>query len=342
MPPKSVPFTQAAIRRMIKDNVNAAIVAERARKVNVRNKSSGSGPARGQDAVPTAREYTFARMVEPKKAKVDAYIRGLTDNIKGEVTSSRPANLNEPVRMAHKLMDQKAQARDKRILEGKKRKWESFQNGNSSGKGNQRNNSRFLCVNDFLLAMLVSVRSSVGRLVTSQGIVRRKMLPRVQMLCLFQLVMIVDAELKCPNVVTGTILLNNRYAFVLFDSGSDRRFVDTRFSSMLDIDQVKIGASYEVELVDGRVKERSESGRAFKMEIVVARAIKGITHVKLCIITKGKEMRELWLPSLLIEGFLCVNDFLLAMLVSVRSSVGRLAGLEEVTSPLMLSVNPRM
>ncbi|GJV86574.1 putative reverse transcriptase domain-containing protein [Tanacetum coccineum] len=62
-----------------------------------------------------------------------------------------------------------------------------------------------------------------------------------------------DAEAKGLNVVTGTFLLNNRYAFVLFDSGSDRSFVDTRFSSMLNIDPVKIRASYEVELADGRV-----------------------------------------------------------------------------------------
>ncbi|GJW27082.1 putative reverse transcriptase domain-containing protein [Tanacetum coccineum] len=62
-----------------------------------------------------------------------------------------------------------------------------------------------------------------------------------------------DDEPKGPNVVTSTFLLNYRYAFVLFDSGSDRSLVDTRFSSMLDIDPVKIGASYEVELADGRV-----------------------------------------------------------------------------------------
>ncbi|GJX69277.1 reverse transcriptase domain-containing protein [Tanacetum coccineum] len=62
------------------------------------------------------------RMVEPERVKVDAYIRGLTDNIKGEVTSSKLANLNEAVRMAHKLMDQKSQARDERILKGNKRK----------------------------------------------------------------------------------------------------------------------------------------------------------------------------------------------------------------------------
>ncbi|GJR73068.1 reverse transcriptase domain-containing protein, partial [Tanacetum coccineum] len=82
------------------------------------------------------------RMVEPERVKVDAYIRGLTDNIKGEVTSSKPANLSEAVRMAHKLMEQKSQARNERILEGKKRKWENHQGGNSSGKGNQKDNSR--------------------------------------------------------------------------------------------------------------------------------------------------------------------------------------------------------
>ncbi|GKA84021.1 hypothetical protein Tco_0805616, partial [Tanacetum coccineum] len=74
------------------------------------------------------------------------------------------------------------------------------------------------------------------------------MLPRVQMLCPFRLVMIVVSK-----VIRGTDAPRSRYAFVLFDSGSDRSFVDTRFSSMLDIDPVKIGASYEVELADGRV-----------------------------------------------------------------------------------------
>ncbi|GJS12629.1 putative reverse transcriptase domain-containing protein [Tanacetum coccineum] len=82
------------------------------------------------------------RMVEPERVKLDAYIQGLTDIIKGEVTSSKPVDLNEAVRMAHKLMEQKSQARDARILEGKKRKWESLQSGNSSGKGNQKDNSR--------------------------------------------------------------------------------------------------------------------------------------------------------------------------------------------------------
>nr|GFB11745.1 hypothetical protein [Tanacetum cinerariifolium] len=80
----------------------------------------------------------YPRMVEPEIVKVDAYIWGLTDNIK--VTSSKPANLNEAVRMAHKLMDQKAQARDERILEGKKRNAISMERlGTSQGIVSRKN-----------------------------------------------------------------------------------------------------------------------------------------------------------------------------------------------------------
>ncbi|GJX74016.1 putative reverse transcriptase domain-containing protein [Tanacetum coccineum] len=64
-----------------------------------------------------------------------------------------------------------------------------------------------------------------------------------------------DAEPKGPNVVTGMVLLNNRYASVLFDSCSDRSFVNTRFSLLLDIKPIKIEDSYEVELAEGRVHD---------------------------------------------------------------------------------------
>nr|GFD52549.1 reverse transcriptase domain-containing protein [Tanacetum cinerariifolium] len=57
-----------------------------------------------------------------EKKKVEAYIKGLPENIKGEVTSSRPVNLNVTVRMAHTLMEQKIKAKAERIAEGNKRK----------------------------------------------------------------------------------------------------------------------------------------------------------------------------------------------------------------------------
>ncbi|GJW18864.1 putative reverse transcriptase domain-containing protein [Tanacetum coccineum] len=63
-----------------------------------------------------------------------------------------------------------------------------------------------------------------------------------------------DAEKQQgPNVVTGTFILNNRYATVLFDSGSDKSFVNTSFSHLIDINPVTLDTSYDVELADGRV-----------------------------------------------------------------------------------------
>nr|GEV09234.1 putative reverse transcriptase domain-containing protein [Tanacetum cinerariifolium] len=170
MPPKSE-LTQAAIRRMIKDNVEVAIAAERARQANVRNEATGSEPARGQDAAPAAREYTFAGFIKcnlttfrstegavelirwfektesvfgSSECAEGKNVRFVAATLQGpaltwwnsktatmsletdEVTSSKTANLSEAVPMARKLMDQKAQAKDEKILEGKKRKWESF------------------------------------------------------------------------------------------------------------------------------------------------------------------------------------------------------------------------
>ncbi|GJS96575.1 putative reverse transcriptase domain-containing protein [Tanacetum coccineum] len=242
------------------------------------------------------------RMVEPEKVKVDAYIQGLTDNIKGEVTSCKPADLNEAIRMAHKLMEQKSPARDARILERKKRKWENIQSGNSSGKGNQRDNSRNalqnsqkqgnaramvttptdgklpLCERCFTRHVgqctikchkcgkvgykvryckenSVATRANAQPVWTcydcdEQGHIRNQCPKKVKQeevgeVC-GRAYAIKDAEPQGLNVVTGTFMLNNQYASVLFDSGSDRSFVNTRFSSLLDIKPIKIEDSYEV------------------------------------------------------------------------------------------------
>nr|GEZ55675.1 hypothetical protein [Tanacetum cinerariifolium] len=55
------------------------------------------------------------------------------------------------------------------------------------------------------------------------------------------------------NVVTGVFLLNNRYASVLFDTGADRSFVSTVFSSLIDIIPTTLDHGYDVELVDDRI-----------------------------------------------------------------------------------------
>ncbi|GJT64015.1 putative reverse transcriptase domain-containing protein [Tanacetum coccineum] len=57
------------------------------------------------------------------------------------------------------------------------------------------------------------------------------------------------------NVVTSTFLLNNRYASMLFDSGFDRSFVSTNFSDLLDVIPSTLDVSYVVELADERISE---------------------------------------------------------------------------------------
>ncbi|GKA74584.1 putative reverse transcriptase domain-containing protein [Tanacetum coccineum] len=400
MPPKSAPLTQAAIHRMIKESVDAAIAAERARHASVRNDARGSGPARGQDAAPAVRECTFAgfmkcnhtafhgtegavdllrwfqksesvfgisecvegkkvkfaaatlqgpaltwwnakvatmglktmnqmpwtkmkqlmttefclieeiqrmenelwtlkvneynivaytrrfneltlmcpRMVESERVKVDAYIRGLTDNIKGEVTSSNPDNLNEAVRMAYKLMEHKSQAQgNARAMvtdptDGKVPLCERCFTGrvgpctikcHKCGKiGHKARYCKEKNVATGANALPILTCYDYGE----QGHTRNRCPRKVKQeevgeVC-GRAYAIKDAEPKGPNVVTGTFLLNNRYAFVLFDSGFDRSFVDTRFSYMLNVDPVKIRASYEVELDDGKVPGAAPVARA--------------------------------------------------------------------------------
>ncbi|GJR33844.1 putative reverse transcriptase domain-containing protein [Tanacetum coccineum] len=363
MPPKSAPMTQVAIRQMVKESVDAAIAAERARQANVRNDASGSGLVRGQDTAPAVRECTFAgfmkcnptvfcgvegakfvaailegpaltwwktkvatieevqrmehelwnlkvkeydfvaytqrfnelalmcpRMVEPKRVKVDAYIRGLTDNIKGEVTSSKPADLNKAVRMDHKLMEQKPQAINERIFEGNAR---AMVTAPTDGKlplcercftrhvgqctikchkcGKVGHKSRYCkekSVATGANAQPVWTCYDCGE----QGHTRNRCSKKVKQeevreVC-GRAYAIKDAEPKGPNVVTGTFLLNNRYAYVLFHSGSDRSFVNTKFSSLLDIKPIKIEDSYEVELADGRVASTNTILRGCTLSLV--------------------------------------------------------------------------
>ncbi|GJY79582.1 putative reverse transcriptase domain-containing protein [Tanacetum coccineum] len=55
------------------------------------------------------------------------------------------------------------------------------------------------------------------------------------------------------NVVTGTFLLKNRYASIIFDTGADRSFVSTTFSSQMDITPSTLDHYYDVKLADGRI-----------------------------------------------------------------------------------------
>ncbi|GKA19127.1 reverse transcriptase domain-containing protein, partial [Tanacetum coccineum] len=64
---------------------------------------------------------------------------------------------------------------------------------------------------------------------------------------------VVENPQQNPNVVTGTFLLNDHYASVLFDSGAERSFVSLEFTPFIDIAPAALNTSYEVELADGKI-----------------------------------------------------------------------------------------
>ncbi|GJU87179.1 putative reverse transcriptase domain-containing protein [Tanacetum coccineum] len=55
------------------------------------------------------------------------------------------------------------------------------------------------------------------------------------------------------NVVRGTFLLNNYYASILFDTGADKNFVSTVFTSQIDITPTTFDHYYDVELDDEKI-----------------------------------------------------------------------------------------
>ncbi|GJX62940.1 putative reverse transcriptase domain-containing protein [Tanacetum coccineum] len=66
---------------------------------------------------------------------------------------------------------------------------------------------------------------------------------------------VVENPQQNPNVVTGTFLLNDHYACILFDSGAEKSFVSSAFTHFINITPATLNTSYEVELADGKVED---------------------------------------------------------------------------------------
>nr|GEZ57705.1 hypothetical protein [Tanacetum cinerariifolium] len=250
-------------------------------------------------------------MVPMKRKKVEAYIRGLSKNIKGEVSSSEPATLNKAVQMAHTLMEQKVKGIAEREANNKKRKWENFQGGSSSGGGNNNSNQNN---NNYPSNPGQNVKcnrcgmqhygncpikcNKCGKIrhkardcwskVVATGANAQPIMTcyrcgekgHIKTNCPArnnpgrgeargQAYALNDGDQNLgPNVVTGMFLLNNHYARVLFDSGSDKSFMNVNFSHLIDIEPVKVDHSYEVELVDGMVVSTNTILRGCALNLV--------------------------------------------------------------------------
>ncbi|GJS05379.1 reverse transcriptase domain-containing protein [Tanacetum coccineum] len=83
-------------------------------------------------------------LVSTEKKKIEKYIRGFPEGIKGNVTSSKPATLHDAINMARELIEQGVQAKALRIGDSNKRKWEDQQGNNYHQQQNQRLQQRFI------------------------------------------------------------------------------------------------------------------------------------------------------------------------------------------------------
>ncbi|GJX88437.1 putative reverse transcriptase domain-containing protein [Tanacetum coccineum] len=168
------------------------------------------------------------KIVLEEEDRIDKFIGGLPDNIQGNVIAAEPTRLQDAVRIANNLMDQKLKGHAVKNAENKRRlecgrqghyksdcpKLKDQNHGNKAGNKN-------------------GVGEARGKAYVLGG----------------------GEANPDSNVVKGTFLLNNHYASMIFDSGANRSFVLTTFSTLLDITPDTLDVSYAVELADGRISE---------------------------------------------------------------------------------------
>ncbi|GJT69318.1 putative reverse transcriptase domain-containing protein [Tanacetum coccineum] len=233
------------------------------------------------------------RMVPDEEDKVEKFIGGLPDNNQGNVIAAKPTKLQDAICIANNLMDQKLKgyarsAEHKRRLENNPRDNHGqqlvFKRQNVRGQNVARaytagNNDRkgmdcTAAVTPNTQRAIVGNQPGVvfhecGRLghfrkdcpmLRNQNrgnLTRNKSGNKTRGNEATTRAYTISGGGTNPdsNVVTGTFLLNNCYASMLFDLGADRSFVSSTFSALLDVAPSTLYTSYAIELTDGRISE---------------------------------------------------------------------------------------
>ncbi|GJY30136.1 putative reverse transcriptase domain-containing protein [Tanacetum coccineum] len=283
------------------------------------------------------------RMVPSEEDKVERFVGGLPDNIQGNVIAAEPTKLQDAIRIANNLMDQKLKgyarsAENKRRLENNSRdnrgQQPVFKRQNIGGKNVARaytagNNERKGYVgplpyynkcrlhHEGLCTIRCRNCKKVGHLTRD---CRAAVAPNTQSAAVGNQPGVICYECGRPghfrkdchklrnqfrgnqtrnkngnrtvnqtsgneatvkayairgggtnpdsNVVTGTFLLNNGYASMLFDSGADRSFMSSTFSALIDVAPSTLDTSYAVELADGRISETDVVLRGYTLGLL--------------------------------------------------------------------------
>ncbi|GJY29279.1 putative reverse transcriptase domain-containing protein [Tanacetum coccineum] len=219
------------------------------------------------------------KMVPEEEDRVKRYIGGLMDNIQGNVIAVEPTRLQDAIRISNNLMDQKLKGYAVKNAENKRRL-----------EVNQRDN-RGPCTVRCRKCNKVGHLTRDCKVIISTTSTQRGQVVNQRVITCFKCGRQGHFRSDCPklkdqyhgnkagnkngvgeargkayvlgggeanpnsNVVKGTFLLNNHYAFILFDSGADRSFVSTTFSTLIDITLDTLDASYAIKLFNERIFE---------------------------------------------------------------------------------------
>nr|GFA04317.1 hypothetical protein [Tanacetum cinerariifolium] len=212
------------------------------------------------------------RMFSEEADKIEKYVEGLPDMLHGSVVASKPKTMQEAIKIATELMDKKIrtfaerETASKRKFENTSRNTQNQQQQHSnkrqntgrvytaeSGEKKQYVGSKPLCAkcnyhHDGPCAPKCRNYNKIGH--SSRDCRSGNQSGRNNAPARVYTVGRVGTN-PDANVMTGTFLLNNRYASILFDTGADRIFVSTTFSTQINITPSTLDHCYDVKLADG-------------------------------------------------------------------------------------------
>ncbi|GJW70976.1 putative reverse transcriptase domain-containing protein [Tanacetum coccineum] len=217
------------------------------------------------------------KFVANETEKVDKYISGLPDNIYGNVKSARPKTLDETIELANDLIDQKLRTYAERQCDNKRKVDDSSRNnhGHQQQPFKRQNVTKVynMGIGEKKPYGGSLPKREIGAAPKGNGFFKCEAPRHFKRDCpklknkdggngnaQGWVYVVRNAEKRGnasgnpdSNVVTGTFLLNNRYASILFDTGADRSFISTAFSSLIDIAPTPLENSYDIELADGKI-----------------------------------------------------------------------------------------